>query len=88
MALSSFLYGATAMASLVAGLFFLRFWRDTGDRLFIFFAVAFGVEGLNRTVLGLSVLSKETEPFLYLIRLLSFLLILAAIVDKNRKKRE
>jgi hypothetical protein len=88
MTLNSFLYGATAMASLVAGLFFLRFWRDTRDRFFLYFAVAFGVEGLNRSVLGLSTVSKETEPFFYLIRLLAFLLILAAIVDKNRKKRE
>lgn len=88
MAITSFLLGATAMASLVAGLFFLRFWRETGDRFFLFFAVAFGVEGLNRSVLGLSAVSRETEPFFYLVRLIAFLLILAAIVDKNQKKRE
>lgn len=88
MAITPFLLGATAMASLVAALFFLRFWRETGDRFFLYFAVAFGMEGLNRSVLGLSAVSQETEPFFYLVRLIAFLLILAAIVDKNRKKRE
>jgi hypothetical protein len=88
MVIIPFLLGATAMASLVAALFFLRFWRETGDRFFLYFAVAFGIEGLNRSVLGLSSVSQETEPFFYLVRLIAFLLILAAIVDKNRKKRE
>lgn len=82
-----FFLGAIAMASLVAALFFLRFWRDTGDRFFLFFAAAFGVEVINRVALGLGTLSEETEPFLYMVRLFSFLLILAAIVDKNRRKR-
>jgi uncharacterized membrane protein HdeD (DUF308 family) len=80
------LLGANAMASLVAGLFFLRFWRDTRDRFFLFFATAFGVEGVNRIALGLTDVSQENEPYFYLVRLFSFLLILAAIVDKNRKK--
>jgi uncharacterized membrane protein HdeD (DUF308 family) len=80
------LLGANAMASLVVGLFFLRFWRDTRDRFFLFFATAFAVEGINRVVLGLTDVSEDTEPYFYLIRLFSFLLILAAIVDKNRKK--
>ena len=88
MSITPFLLGATAMASLVAALFFLRFWRETEDRFFLYFAVAFGIEGLNRSVLGLSSISQETEPFFYLVRLIAFLLILAAIVDKNRKKRE
>ena len=82
-----FFLGAIAMASLVAALFFLRFWRDTGDRFFLFFAAAFGVEVINRVALGLDTLSEETEPFLYMVRLFSFLLILAAIADKNRRKR-
>ena len=47
------LLGANAMASLVVGLLFLRFWRDTHDRFFLFFALAFGVEGLNRVAIEL-----------------------------------
>jgi hypothetical protein len=74
------------MATLVASLFFLRFWKDTRDRFFLFFAVAFFVESLNRAVLGLTAVSQEDEPFFYLVRLFAFGLIIAAIVDKNRAK--
>lgn len=79
------LLGATAMAAAVAGVFFLRFWRDTRDRFFLFFALAFFIDAVNRAVLGLSIVSEETEPFFYLARLLSFMIILVAIVDKNRR---
>lgn len=78
--------GAIAMASLVAGVFFLRFWRKTGDRFFLFFAISFCVEGINRAVLGMVANPNEGDPFFYIVRLLSFLLILIAIVDKNRAK--
>jgi hypothetical protein len=50
------------------------------------FAIAFGIEGLNRALLGLTAVSQEQEPFFYLVRLFTFGLILVAIVDKNRTK--
>lgn len=81
--MNQLLLGAIAMASLIIGLFFLRFWKKTRDRFFLFFAVAFCLEGLNRVMLGLSQGSSENEPIIYLVRLLSFVLILIAIVDKN-----
>ena len=77
-----FILGATALASLVAALFFLRFWRDTRDRFFFFFAIAFGVDTLHRVVLALTPVSQEQEPFFYVGRLVTFGLIIAAIVDK------
>jgi uncharacterized membrane protein HdeD (DUF308 family) len=82
--MNQLLLGAIAMANLIIGLFFLRFWRKTQDRFFLFFAVAFSLEGLNRALLGLDYNSNENEPVIYLVRLLSFLLILIAIIDKNR----
>ena len=36
-----FLAGAITLGYLAASLFFIRFWRNTGDRLFIAFGVAF-----------------------------------------------
>ena len=84
--MKSLLLGAIAMASLTVGLFFLRFWRDTGDRFFLFFAAAFGIEGVNRVAQGLSEVSEETAPLRFLVRLFSFLLIIAAVVDKNRSR--
>jgi len=85
--LNHLLLGAIAMALLACGLFFLRFWRQGRDRFFLLFALSFLVEGANRVVLGLSARPSEASPGIYLVRLLAFVLILAAIIDKNRGKR-
>ena len=79
------LLGAISMASLVAGLFFLRFWRDTRDRFFLFFAVSFIIEGINRAALALTSNPNEGLPFFYFVRFISFLLIFVAILHKNQK---
>jgi hypothetical protein len=85
--MSTLILGALAMASLVAALFFLRFWRHTRDRFFLFFAIAFFVDALDRVALGLTAVAQAHEPFFYGVRLLTYGLILAAIVDKNRPRR-
>lgn len=80
-----FLSGAMVAAYAIVGLFFLRFWRESRDRLFVFFAAAFGLLGLQR--LGLTFASPDTpgdSTWLPILRLVAFLVILAAIVDKNR----
>lgn len=82
--MNAVILGAIAMASLVAAMFFLRFWKNTRDRFFLFFAISFFVEALNRVALGLTTVSNEQEPFFYLVRLCAFVLIIVAIVDKNR----
>ena len=78
------LMGSVAMASLVATLFFLRFWSQTRDPLFLFFAAAFALDAVTRVALALSHPGDELEPFYYLARLVTFGLIIAAIVQKNR----
>jgi len=80
----SVLNGAVAMASFVAMLFFLRFWRQTQDSFFLFFAFAFGVDAVMRLVLGLAHVSEETEPLIYLARAAGFAAIIIAIIRKNR----
>lgn len=72
-----------ATASLTAGVFFLKLWRDTRDSFFLAFAAFFLIEGLNRC--GVMLLEKPNEgsPWTYLVRLLAFLLILGAILKKN-----
>ena len=72
------------MASLVAALFFLRFWRQTHDTFFLLFALAFAIDAGSRFGLGLGEVSQETEPLFYLPRLVMFGLIIIAIVHKNR----
>jgi len=78
--------GAIAMACFVAGLFFMRFWHDTRDRLFLIFALAFWLLGLTRLLLALTDTQSETHTYLYFLRLAAFALILVAIVDKNRPR--
>ena len=77
--------GAIVMGYAVAGLFFLRFWRLTRDRLFLIFGLSFYLLGAQRLALALSSQSPQYTTALYLVRLLAFALILAAIIDKNRK---
>ena len=83
-ATSAALLGAVAMASFVAALFFLRFWRQTRDSFFLFFSLAFGVDGIMRLLLGVMNVSAEQEPLFYLARLVTFGLIIVAIIQKNR----
>lgn len=82
--LTPFFAGAVAMASFVAALFFLRFWRQTRDRFFLLFAIAFAVDALSRISLGLVHAPDESEPLYYLPRLVMFGIIIVAIVLKNR----
>lgn len=82
----AFVSGLITMGFVVAGLFFLRFWRRTKDWLFVAFAAAFWLLALNQTLLVLSTASIEEErSWLYLLRLLSFAIIIAAIWFKNRR---
>lgn len=81
------LLGGIATAALVAGLFFVRFWRATGDRFFLFFAVAFWLEASSRVLIGITGAVREDAPLFYVIRLAAYVLILVAILDKNRAHR-
>jgi hypothetical protein len=75
--------GATVLACLVIGLFFLRFWQETRDRLFAFFAPAFWLLAVNAYLLGITSRDSEIRHYLYLSRLAGFVLIIIAIVEKN-----
>jgi hypothetical protein len=79
----TFLAGAATIAAAAISLFFLRFWRETRDRLFLLFAVAFAIFAVNRLVLTI-VDDEEGETLLYAARAGAFALIIAAVVDKNR----
>jgi hypothetical protein len=80
-----FLLGIIATSSLAAGGFFLMFWRQTRDVFFLAFGAAFVIEGLNRTSFLLLERPSEGSPSIYVVRLLAFVLILAAIINKNRR---
>jgi uncharacterized membrane protein HdeD (DUF308 family) len=85
--MNALLSGGIATLSIVAGVFFLRFWRSSRDRFFLYFAASFLIEGVNRFVLYLTVGLQEDAPAYYLIRLIAYGLIVLAIVAKNRERR-
>lgn len=78
-----FLAGAITLGFFMAAAFFLRFWRRTHDRLFLAFAAAFALLALNQALAAFLGASDELTPYTYVLRVLGFVLILYAIIDKN-----
>lgn len=78
-----FVSGATTMGFFAAALFFLRFWRNTEEELFLHFSLAFALLGIGHLLLAIGGLPEEERSWLYLIRLAAYLLILFAILRKN-----
>ena len=78
------LNGAVMMGYWAVALFFLRYWRSSRDRLFAFFSLAFTVMGANSAAIALLRVDDERNYYLYVARLVSFLVILYAVWDKNR----
>ena len=75
--------GAIVVGALLASLFFLRFWRQSRDRFFLYFGLAFLLQGAGRIAPAFGMTAPH-EELLYLSRLLAYLLIVLAIWTKNR----
>jgi hypothetical protein len=82
--MKDFIGGALTVGFWVASLFFFKFWRKTHDRLFAIFALAFCMMGANRVLITLVKTDEARFPFFYVVRLIAYVLIIYAIVDKNR----
>ena len=80
------LYGGSAAVCATIGLVFLRYWKDQRDRLFGFFAGAFGCFAAG-WILRIVLASGEHQAYVFIPRLIGFLLIIGAIFDKNRRAR-
>jgi len=80
-----FLSGVVSTGFLVAAAFFLQFWRRTKERLFLFFSAAFLLLTAERMVRFFLAADNELVPYVYCLRLVAFLLIIAAIIDKNKR---
>jgi hypothetical protein len=79
----AFFSGAVTLGYLLAGAFFLKFWRKTRDRLFLAFGVAFGLLSVNQILAMAIDAGDENVVYAYLLRVIGFVLILVAIADKN-----
>ena len=84
--IEGFLLGVIVTTTLVAAAFFLKFWRQTRDPLFLGFAAAFAIEGFNRMAFLFIDTPQGDNPLIYAVRLTSYLLILGAIAYKNRSR--
>lgn len=84
--MNNFLAGSLTTAFLVAAVFFLKFWRQTRDRLFAHFSLAFLFFALNQVATTVLEVNAERGSFVYLLRIVGYVLILFAIADKNRRQ--
>ena len=85
--MSLFVSGLITMGYLIAGLFFLRFWSRTHDLLFGAFALAFWLLAANQGLVALSDTPREEHSWFYLLRLTAFLVIIAAVINKNIRRK-
>lgn len=85
--LSAYVAGVLTLGFLTIGLFFLKFWRKTKDRLFLAFAVAFALLAANAAIPVLLKIPSENQSYVYLLRLAAFVLIIAAVLRKNFGRR-
>jgi hypothetical protein len=83
--LATFLDGGRVVFQLIIALAFWRLGRTTRDRLYHAFAVAFVLMSVSSTLVGLGIAITDWSFFAFLPRLLAFLVIIWAIVDKNRR---
>jgi hypothetical protein len=87
MLLDGFMLGFVATTSLVAAMFFLRFWKRTRDFLFFAFACAFFFQAVGSTLNVLLGEPNVVRSWFYIVQLCTYLLILGAILRKNRRAR-
>jgi hypothetical protein len=85
MTIVPFLHGMLAMGCGIVAAFFLRFWRQSADRLFVFFAAAFAILSVDYVMLGLLSSATEWRLPVFAVRVSAFIVILIGIADKNRR---
>ncbi len=89
--MNNFIDGAIMMGFCVGALCFLKFWRRTRDRFFLWFSLAFWIMAVNRLFMVIltpdRTVPNEHHALLYVVRLIAFAILLLAIVEKNRQPR-
>jgi peptidoglycan/LPS O-acetylase OafA/YrhL len=81
------LYGAFAAGYLICSLLFVRMWRTVRAPLIMMMALAFGLMSLAYLLLGVTHTDESDDTWIYMIRLLAFVVILAGIALTNLRRR-
>jgi hypothetical protein len=90
----AFLSGIFMATFAASGVFFLKFYFKTRERFFLFFSFACGLLALERVLLlyipesfsSIPTTENQSYSWVYLVRLIAFLIIAFAIIEKNRKE--
>lgn len=85
MTIVAFIQGMVAMGCALVGVFFLRFWQQSRDKLFLRFAFAFWILALSYLLLGVISFATEWRVYVFMVRLSAFCMILYGIFEKNRR---
>jgi low temperature requirement protein LtrA len=86
--MNDLLAGAIVALCAVASLHFWHFRRQTGERFFGLFALAFSTLAISFLFQTSGDHDSEFRPHVFLIRLAAFVLIIAAIIENNRRSGE
>lgn len=86
--IASFLNGVAAMACLAVAAFFVRFWRESADRVFACLAAAFVIFAINYGLLGLLPYADDRRTYAFALRLIGFVAILVGVMVKGREFAE
>jgi hypothetical protein len=77
-----YLSGVASGLAVAAALFFLRYWRRSRDRFFAIWSVSFLLLAAQWAVSAIT--GSDSHPEAYFLRFVGFVMIVAAIIDKNR----
>ena len=82
-AIAAYAAGLLTMGFLAVALFFLRFWRRSGDFLFACVSGSFLLMACNQAIPVLFSSSSEEQAGIYLLRLAAYAVIIVGILAKN-----
>jgi hypothetical protein len=84
-----FFAGALTFGFFSCGMLFIHAWRNSKDRLFLFFGTGFFLMAIGRAILGIfghdwrEVQDVELRTVTYGIRFVAFLIIAFGVIEKN-----
>jgi peptidoglycan/LPS O-acetylase OafA/YrhL len=85
--MTEFLSGVVTCGYLVAGALFFKLWRRTGDGLFRALTIAFLLFALNQVLAAGVITPTDPSSLIYSLRILGFVILLGALLDRKPRSR-